>query len=82
MEYPFLKEGKEVIKKLNIVNAGADVPANKTITFTNTQLPDKEIIPLKFYYTENKKLDWLPNGLLNSYNIHLKKRKKKIGNSH
>ena len=82
MEYPFLKEGKEVIKKLNIVNAGADVPANKTITFTNTQLPDKEIIPLKFYYTENKKLDWLPNRLLNSYNIHLKKRKKKIGNSH
>ncbi len=52
MEYPFLKDGKEVIKKLNIVNSGADVPASKNITFTNTQLPNKEIIPLKFYYSE------------------------------
>ena len=77
MEYPFLKDGKEVIKKLNIVNAGIDVPASKTITFTNKQLPDKDIIPLKFYYSENKKLDWLPNKLLNSYNIHLKKKKEK-----
>ena len=55
MEYPFLKDGKEVIKKLNIVNSGIDFPSSKTITFTNTQLPDKDIIPLKFYYSENQK---------------------------
>ena len=77
MEYPFLKDGKEVIKKLNIVNSGIDFPASKTITFTNTQLPDKDIIPLKLYYSENQKLSWLPNKLLNSYNIHLKKKKEK-----
>ena len=55
MEYPFLKDGKEVIKKLNIVNSGIDFPVRKNITFTNTQLPDKDIIPLKFYYSENQK---------------------------
>ena len=77
MEYPFMKDGKEITKKLNIVPAGIDVPASKTITFTNTQLPNKDIIPLKFYYSENQKLDWLPNKLLNSYNIHLKKKKEK-----
>ena len=77
MEYPFMKDGKEITKKLNIVPSGIDVPASKTITFTNTQLPNKDIIPLKFYYSENQKLDWLPNKLLNSYNIHLKKKKEK-----
>ena len=77
MEYPSLKDGKEITKKLNIVPAGIDVPASKTITFTNTQLPNKDIIPLKFYYSDNQKLDWLPNKLLNSYNIRMKKKKEK-----
>jgi len=77
MEYPFLKDGKEVMKKVNIVNSGIDFPASKTITFTNTHFLDKDIIPIKFYYNENQKLAWLPNKLLNSYNIHLKKKKEK-----
>jgi len=75
MEYPYMKNGKEIIKKLNILNEGNDIPSSKTITFTNNQLPDKEIIPLKFYYTENPKINWLPNKLLSSYNIQQKKNK-------
>jgi heat shock protein 4 len=77
MEYPFLKEGKEVTKRLNIINNGSHFPANKTITFTNTQLPDKEKIPLKFYYKECDEINWLENKLLNSYFITLKKKKEK-----
>lgn len=72
----FLKYGKEIIKKLNIINAAANVPANKTITFIIIKLFEKEIIPLKFSYVKNNKFDWLANRLLNSYNIYLKKRKK------
>ena len=78
MEYPFIKDGKEIIKKLPIIKSGEiDLPSSKTITFTNTQLPNKEIIPLKFYYIDNPNINWLPNKLLNSYNIHLKKKKEK-----
>ena len=80
MEYPIKVDGKEILKKIDIINEGADIPSNKTITFNNNQLIDKEIIPFKFYYKENPKINWLPNKLLNSYNIHLKKRRKKIGN--
>ena len=77
IEYPFLKDGKEIVKKMVIIKKGDDVPASKNITFTNKQLPDKELIPLKFYYAEDPELSWLPNRLLNSYNIHLKKKKEK-----
>ena len=78
MEYPLMKDGKERIKKLSIIKAGdIDLPSSKTITFTSTQLPNKEIIPLKFYYVDNPNIHWLPNKLLNSYNIHLKKKKEK-----
>ena len=48
-----MKDKKEIIKKLTIIKSGdIDLPASKTITFTNTQLPDKEIIPIKFYYLD------------------------------
>ena len=79
MEYPFVtKDGKEIIKKLEIIKSGdIDLPANKTITFTNTQLPNKDIIPLKFYYIDDPNINWLPNKLLSSYNIRLKKNKEK-----
>ena len=79
MEYPYMsKDGKEVIKKLNIIKSGdIDLPVSKTITFTNTQLPNKEIIPLKFYYVDNPSISWLPNKLLSSYNIRIKKKKEK-----
>ena len=77
MEYPFLKDGKEIIKKLDILKAGINVPASKIINFTKTQLPNKDIIPFKFYYSESQKLAWLPNKLLKSYNIYLKKKKEK-----
>ena len=78
MEYPFMKDKKEIIKKLTIIKSGdIDLPASKTITFTNTQLPDKEIIPIKFYYLDNPDINWIPNKLLTSYNIHLKKKKEK-----
>ena len=77
MEYPIKVDGKEILKKIDIINEGADIPSNKTITFNNNQLIDKEIIPFKFYYKENPKINWLPNKLLNSYNIHLKKKKEK-----
>ena len=78
MEYPYMKDGKEIIKKYCIIKKGdIDLPASKTITFTNNQLPNKEIIPLKFYYVDNPNIKWLPNKLLNSYNIHIKKKKEK-----
>jgi len=32
---------------------------------------------LNFYYKDEPELKWLPNKLLNSYNIHLKKKKEK-----
>ena len=79
MEYPYLsRDGKETLKKLEIINSGdVDLPSSKTITFTNTQLPKKDIIPLKFYYVADSNINWLPNKLLSSYNIHLKKKKEK-----
>ena len=79
MEYPYLsKDGKETIKKYCIIKKGdIDLPSSKTITFTNTQISNKEIIPLKFYYVDNPNISWLPNKLLNSYNIHLNKKKEK-----
>ena len=75
MEYPYVKDGKETIKKFNLINEGADFPASKTITFTKNQLPEKDIVPLKFYYKDSPTINWLPNKLLNSFNIHLKKKK-------
>ena len=77
MEYPYMsKDGKESIRKLTIIKSGEiDLPLSKTITFANTQTPNKEIIPLKFYYVENPIISWLPNKLLSTYNIHLKKKK-------
>ena len=79
IEYPYVtKDGKETIKNLEIIKSGDIIlPSSKTITFTNTQLPNKDIILLKFYYIEDHNIDWLPNKLLSSYNIHLKKKKEK-----
>ena len=77
MEYPYMKDGKEIIKKYTLINEGADFPASKTITFTNSQLPEKDLVPLKFHYKESPTINWLPNKLLNSFNIRLKKKKEK-----
>ena len=77
MEYPIMKDGEEKIKKIKIINSGVSIPISKTITFTQANLPNKDIIPLKFYYADIPELNWLENKLLNSYNIHLKKKKEK-----
>ena len=77
MEYPFLKDKKEEIRRLDLIKGGINIPVSKTISFLPHQLPDKEIIPLKFYYKDEPELNWLPNKLLNSYNVHLKKKKEK-----
>ena len=77
MEYPAIKEGKEIIKKLTIINEGADFPASKTITFNSNQISNKDVIPFKFYYKDSPTINWIPNKLLNSYNIHLKKKREK-----
>ena len=77
MEYPFVKDKKETIRTLDLIKEGIDVPVSKTISFTKNQLPEKEIIPLKFYYKDDPRINWLPNKLLNSYNIRLKKKKEK-----
>jgi len=77
MEYPFMKDKKEEIRQLDIINRGINIPVSKTISFTPNQIPDKEIVNVKFFYKDDPKLDWLPNKLLNSYNIHLKKKKEK-----
>ncbi|HCB94698.1 MAG TPA: hypothetical protein DEP65_02895, partial [Ruminococcus sp.] len=77
MEYPFLKDNKEEIRQTTIISRGINIPVSKTISFAPNQIVDKEIIPLKFFYDNDPKLDWLPNKLLNSYNIHLKKKKEK-----
>jgi hypothetical protein len=56
---------------------GINIPASKTISFTQSQLPNIEKIPLKFYYADDPRLGWLTNKLLNSYNVTLKKKKEK-----
>ena len=63
--YGKMKDGKEIIKKYTLINEGADFPASKTITFTNSQLPEKDLVPLKFHYKESPTINWLPNKLLN-----------------
>ena len=74
MEFPY-KKGKEIIyKKYNLIKAGDEVPAHKTITFSSSQLPDQENLLFKFYYGENPKLEWLQDKRLIIYNIHLPKK--------
>ena len=77
LEYPFIKDKKEIKKQLEIMKMGINIPASKTISFTQNQLPNIEKIPLKFYYADDPRLAWLPNKLLNSYNVTLKKKKEK-----
>ena len=77
MEYPIIKDKKEIIKTLEIIKAGINIPASKTISFTQNQISNSDKIAIKFFYSDNPKLDWLPNKLLNSYNITMKKKKEK-----
>ena len=70
MEYPFIKDKKEIKKQLEIMKMGINIPASKTISFTQNQLPNIEKIPLKFYYADDPRLAWLPN-------MKKKKQKKK-----
>ena len=75
LEYPFLtKDKKEEIRKISIIKRGENIKKKKEITFTDSQLPHKENINLKFYYDE-KEIQWIPNKLLNSYNISIPKKK-------
>ena len=75
MEYPFLtKKGESVIRTHKIIKQGENIPGEKSIKFTNTQVPNIDIVPLKFYYDENE-VDWMDNKLLNVYNVKLPKKK-------
>ena len=77
MEYPVIKDKKEVTKTLEIIKSGINIPASKTISFTQNQISNLDKIPIKFFYSDDPRLDWLPNKLLNSYNITMKKKKEK-----
>ena len=75
MEYPFLtKKGESVIRTHKIIKQGENIPGEKSIKFTNSQVPNIDIVPLKFYYDENE-VDWMDNKLLNVYNVKLPKKK-------
>ena len=66
IEYPVIKDKKEVKKTLEIIKAGINIPASKTISFTQNQISNLDKIPIKFFYSDDPRLDWLPNKLLNS----------------
>ena len=69
MEYPYLTKDKKIENRTHLIlKAGENFPAKKTITFTHTQTPQQEVIPLKFKY-ENKELEWMPNLYLRNYNV-------------
>ena len=77
MEFPMMKNNKMIIKQDEIIKKGVNLPCDKTITFTNDQLLNLDIITLKFFYSDNQMLKFLPNKLLNSYDISLKIKKEK-----
>ena len=77
MEFPFMKNNEMIKKQIEIIKKGANLPSDKTISFTNNQLPNLDIINLKFFYSDNQMLKFLPNKLLNSYDISLKIKKEK-----
>ena len=75
MEFPFMKNNEMIKKQIEIIKKGANLPSDKTISFTNNQLPNLDIINLKFFCGDNQMLKFLPNKLLNSYDISLKIKK-------
>lgn len=77
MEFPMMKNNKMIIKQSEIIKKGVNLPCDKTITFTNDQLLNLDTITLKFFYSDNQMLKFLPNKLLNSYDISLKIKKEK-----
>ena len=69
MEYPYLTKDKKVENRTHmILKAGENFPAKKSITFTNTQTPQQEVIPLKFKY-DGKELEWMNDLYLRNYNV-------------
>ena len=73
----YLMKDVEKNGKMIIINEGDDIPATKIISFTNTQIPQKKVIPVDFYYIDCPKTSWLPTTLLNTYCIHLPKVREK-----
>ena len=73
MECPCLNQyGKEAFMYLNIFFEGENIPSSKTITLNKLQLPFRNIIQVKFFYFLNEPdLAFLPNKIINSYNIYL-----------
>ena len=73
MECPCVNQyGQDSLMYLNIFFEGENIPSSKTITLNKLQLPFRNIIQVKFFYFPNDpELSFLPNKLINSYNIYL-----------
>ena len=78
IEYPCINQYRqESLMYLNIFSEGENIPSTKTIILYKNQLPPKTSIQIKFLYSLNEpNLNFLPNKLLNSYNISLPLEKK------
>ena len=73
MEYPYLKNGNIENRTHLILKAGENFPAKKSITFTESQTPKKDVIPLRFCYI-NKEVQWMDNVLLKGYQVTMPKK--------
>lgn len=73
MEYPYLKNGNIENRTHLILRAGENFPAKKSITFTESQVPKKDVIPLRFCYI-SKEVEWMDNLLLKGYQVTMPKK--------
>ena len=73
LEIPSINQfGQETLTYYNVFLEGENLPSNKTLTFYRNQLPFKNIIQVKLLYDlNNPNLNFLPNKLINAYEIFL-----------
>ena len=73
LEIPTINQyGQEILTYFNIFVEGENFPSNKTITLHRYQLPFRNQIQVKLLYSPNEpNLSFLPNKLINVYDIYL-----------
>ena len=78
IEYPCINQYRqESLMYLNLFSEGENIPSTKNICLYKNQLPPRNNIQIKFLYDlNNPNLNFLPNKLLNCYNIFLPFEKK------
>ena len=73
IEYPSINQyGQEINICSNLFFEGENIPSSKALTLNRMQLPVKKNILIKIsYFNNDPNLFFLPNKLINSYNIYL-----------